>query len=246
MLISSVIDVAAARPVINSIWTETPPTIDGAFMSGEWNSPQIFIENTTTTIETYVYFMNDKVNLYVMVDAVGDTTDGGNDECLLVFHNNGTIRLFEIVGASGKVEHNDFYAVIGYGTSPNSAINHKIYEWSIPLTFITEPGKSVDFCSPPWKHGIASMPFDSSTNKDNVWPSGLDERNPETWAIFKPASALPVGGEIVDLDALEIIAFYLQRITPHLFVLAIAVAIGAGILTTKRFYKTNYSTSMQE
>ena len=188
------------RILLISEYDSVPPNIDGFFPPGEWSNHQIYIEGGVTTIETYVYFVNDGSNLYVMVDAIGDESDDDRDECLLSFFSNGVLTEAEIMGPDGTVKSGSFYAVIGYRDSPNNAEDHKMYEWRIPLSLINaEPGQSIDFCSPPFKHKpfeTVSMPYDEETGRDNVWPEGVTYDTLETWGILK-VSDLPVGGSII-------------------------------------------------
>jgi len=183
---------------------DTPPTIDGIFSNGEWKISQIFIENNTMmndllTVETYAYFVNDQENLYVMVDATGDPTDDAGDECLLRFHNEGVTRDIEIIGASGAEKNTNFIAKVGYGQSPNNPNDHKIYEFCIPLAYLnTGVVDFIDFCSPAVGKKIASMPYDSSTGRDNEWPPELDVENMNTWdEVEISEKPSPVGGELV-------------------------------------------------
>jgi len=72
-------------------FTLTPPTIDGTVSLTEWPGSPRF--NIPSPINTYFYCMVDGANLYVMVDAVGDTSTSYNhdtcDECLLTFWQGG-------------------------------------------------------------------------------------------------------------------------------------------------------------
>jgi hypothetical protein len=206
----------SSRPVISSEWTSRPPVIDGRFVAGEWSNLQIAIQGPSYPDSyvkpTFVYFMNDNIRLYVLVDAPGDATDG-SDECLLVFGFEQRVYV-EITNALGGTQyHGDFDAAAGYDSSPNSATPHKIYEFSIPFSLINaQPGQPIDFGSPfIGKH--PSMPYDSETQNDNVWPLGLNfdnYNNVEAWGILRigePAS--PVGGFVEPVNKLSIIAPYL-------------------------------------
>jgi hypothetical protein len=173
--------VSASRPVINSTWTATPPTIDGTFQLGEWSNPQIVFEAPTYPdsyiLPTYVYFVNDGSNLYVMVDAVGDDDDDEGDESLMWFNYDGAglaLNVVKIEGTAGTEITTSFHAVVGFGGSPNSVSPpHKIYEFSIPFSWLNKmPGESIDFCSPMWKGG-SSISYDGSGGRDNVWPVGI-------------------------------------------------------------------------
>jgi hypothetical protein len=179
----SVPNVKAARPVINSQWTETPPTIDGRFTEGEWSNLQIHMTAPSYQIEAFVYFLNDNSNLYVLVDAVGDQTNSAMDECLLVFGFQDQVKV-EVIGLSGLPSTDGFTGAIGYGGTPNSLAAHKIYEFEIPFSYIhSGPGLGIDFSSPlSGKH--ISMPYDGDSGRDNVWPASLQEFNIDTWGIL--------------------------------------------------------------
>lgn|GEM_PF-1818108 len=165
------------------------PTIDGAAGSTEWEGAyQLYLDGAIYDIETYVYFLNDSNNLYVLVDAVDDQTEDDSDECLLVFGmppapgyhaieiwGGDTTPLEQIFsnGASGS-------SAKGFGTSPNGPITpHRIYEFQLNLASIgLQPGGSIEFYSPQsLKSGsihYASMPYDASTGRDNIYPDGLE------------------------------------------------------------------------
>lgn len=179
----SVPNVNAARPVINSQWTATPPTIDGRFTEGEWWNLQIHMTTPSYEIEAFVYFLNDNSNLYVLVDAVGDQTNSAMDECLLVFGFQDQVKV-EVIGPSGPPSTGGFTGAIGYGGTSNSLAAHKIYEFKIPFSYIhSGPGLGIDFSSPrSGKH--ISMPYDGDSGRDNIWPAGLQEFNIDTWGIL--------------------------------------------------------------
>ena len=160
---------------------------------------------------TFVYFMNDNSRLYVLVDASGDGTNDGSDECLLVFGfpppNNVKV---EIIGASGTRVTVNFDAAVGFDSSPNNQTAHKIYEFSIPFSYINaQPGQPLDFSSPlSGKH--LSMPYDATTARDNVWPVGLIESDISTYDTLDIGSPpIPVGGYMEPVNKLSIIAPYL-------------------------------------
>jgi hypothetical protein len=155
--------------------------------------------NDLLTIETYAYFVNDQEYLYVMVDATGDPTDDAGDECLLRFHNEGVTRDIEIIGAGGVEKNTDFIAKVGYGQSLNNPNDHKIYEFCIPLVYLnTGVVDFIDFCSPAIGKKIASMPYDSSTGRDNEWPPELDVENMNTWdEVEISEKPVAVGGQLL-------------------------------------------------
>jgi hypothetical protein len=197
---------ATVPPVVTCLpVTGTPPVIDGVISPGEWpTSPQLTLLSPPYPIATNFYCMNDVTNLYILVDAIGDTTDDDTqspcaannlshcDECLLVFGGaNQSSRLTaEVWGKAGDI----------LGTNPHFPANaqvaigfnsHRFYEWKIPLSSISAaPGQTIDFSSPKLCKGVgtgdpcyyqASMPYDGSTGNDNGWPSGVDAYDKSTW-----------------------------------------------------------------
>lgn len=207
-------------PVINSQWTDTPPTIDGMVMEGEWSNLQLVMREPDYPVEANAYFLNDGSNLYVLVDAIEDITDEAGDECLLIFDFELQIRV-SIQGTSQSPQKSseDFEAVIGFDSSPNRPEAHKIYEFSIPLSYINlEPGQSIEFCSP-WYKGTASIPFDASGGdvNDNVWPPGIGynsdwQTNRDLWGELSSERFAPVGGIITPANKLVILTPYLALV----------------------------------
>ncbi|WP_455368615.1 hypothetical protein [[Eubacterium] cellulosolvens] len=214
------------RPVINSQYTNNPPIIDGLFTAGEWTNLQIVMTEPDFPIDAFAYFLNDDSNLYVLVDAIEDTTQDGSDECLLLFDFSAQIKIYvQGTSASATKSSENFDAAIGFDSSPNSAINHKIYEFSIPLDYINvNPGGSIDFCSPYWKEGMSSIVFDASKQgsypleeTDNVWPPGIGygsefKTNNELWGILSLGAYGPVGGIITPTNKLAILTPYLALV----------------------------------
>jgi len=223
-----------AGPAINSMWTSSPPTIDGKYTQGEWSNLQIAIQGPSYPDSyvkpTYVYFMNDNTRLYVLVDASGDGTDGLEDECLLVFGfppNNVNV---EIIGSNGTRVTVNFDAAVGFYPSPNNQTAHKIYEFSIPFSYINaQPGQSLDFSSPlSAKHG-GSMPYDSLNGHDNVWPVGLIESDINTYDrlhVGSPPSAA-VGGVVIPVNTFAVLA-------PWLAVIGLVGCIGTVVVVAKK------------
>jgi len=176
-------------------------------------------------LPSYVYFLNDNSNLYVLVDAVGDPTDSGSDECLLRFNFVDTLKI-SIVSASGTKISNNFNAAIGFSSSPNSASPHKIYEFCIPFSYINSaPGQTIDFCSPMFK--TASMSYDSETGRDNIWPLGLITSDPNTWGQIVTSLSRPVAGVTVPVNKLAIL-------TPYLALAGLAAALSAVVAVGTR------------
>lgn len=213
------------RPIITSQYTSRPPTIDGKFAAGEWSNLQIVMTEPDFPIDAFAYFMNDDFNLYVLVDAIEDTTQnpinaGSADECLLIFdfESNKIIRIRGTSEISEKSSE-DFEAAIGFESSPNSPNTHVIYEFCIPFSYLNiEPGDPIDFCSPFWKNQ-ASIPFDPSggENNDNVWPPEIGMGNEwrtdrDLWGVLSSGREAPVGGIITPPNKIAILIPYLALV----------------------------------
>jgi len=183
---------ATTRPVITSAWASKSPIVDGRFSQGEWpESPQITFSvppYNSSYLNATVYIMNDDSSLYFMVDATGDKSNDRWDENLIVLANtetstlNATFTWVEFWGSGGKRcprPSEECYTpagaigAVGYGSSPNSRLSHKIYEVSIPLGLVNATaGQQIDFCSPRKPTGT-SISYDYSTGRDNSWPDQL-------------------------------------------------------------------------
>jgi hypothetical protein len=197
----------AAHPLA----TASPPTIDGQVGVGEWPyAPQIVIDSSYPTSyvrPTYATFANDSTTLYVLVDAPGDETDDSQcDECMMIFAPKAgspvQVSIYLVLGNPAEVKPAGVVAAIGFGPSPNSLTDHRIYEFAMPLSVLgASAGEPLDFCSPAFFKtcgalpGIAgSMPYDGSTGNDNIWPPGpaFDYATRETWSTFGLAQLSPV------------------------------------------------------
>ncbi|MCU0599139.1 MAG: IPTL-CTERM sorting domain-containing protein [Desulfobacterales bacterium] len=183
----------ADRPeLVSRKITGAAPSINGVVGAGEWpGPPQLVFDGDTepsppfTYIDpTFVYFCNDLTHIYVLVDAVGDKTQDGGDECLLIFANGEDYILTEGFGDGSMCPDGIQYAS-GFGSSPNDASSHRIHEFRIPLSEINAiPGQILDFCSPhnskymclrPTGSPGGSLGYDETTGNDNIWPPGLNE-----------------------------------------------------------------------
>jgi hypothetical protein len=211
------------RPEITSQYTRNPPTIDGKFTAGEWSNLQIVMTEPDFPIDAFAYFMNDDSNLYVLVDAVEDTVqnpigNGDADECLLIFdfESNKIIRIRGNNTVSEKSSE-DFEAAIGFDSSPNSPNIHVIYEFCIPLSYLSiEPGDPIDFCSPFWK-SQASIPFDPSggPTNDNIWPPEIGtgsgwRTDRDLWGILSSGQEATVGGIVIPTNKPAMLAPYIS------------------------------------
>jgi len=215
--------------VVYSRNTGVPPIIDGK-MEGLWSNPQITMNHPDYPIDAFAYCLNDQSNLYVLVDAVGDTTQEPLDECLLWFgfapsYPGYTARVN--VFGDGQVDGTAGYsAAVGFDSSSNSLTPHMIYEFSIPLSLIQiQPGQSITVCSPMWKG--RSMVYDKGTDLDNIWPKGLVESDVNTWGILQTSLSRPVGGIVMPTNKLEIL-------TPYLALVGLVAAVSAVMMVGRR------------
>jgi hypothetical protein len=198
---------AAAQSV--NIWshriTGTPPTVDGAVGPGEWPwAPQITIdasyvnpspfESVLPDAPAYAIFAYTDTDLYILVDVVGDETADTGDECVFWINAHSTTYDLYIYGNGTTADTVGGDRAAGMGTSPNSGVNHRIYEFRIPLSALgVSVGQTVAICSPFFKSG-GSMGYDPSTGHDNIWPPGLVSNDLGTWASLRlqdPGAAVP-------------------------------------------------------
>jgi hypothetical protein len=184
--------------------------IDGIISPGEWPSiPQLVLNTPTYPIQTNFYCKNNATDLYILVDALGDTTNDNVgtpcdpfsndpytcDECLLVFGDmtQPTNYLAEVWGKTGEFDVNTNFpnnAEVALGLN-----GHRFYEWRIPLASINAAmGELIDFSSPAVCKGggsgescivQSSMPFDGSNGNDNEWPPGVDDTDRESWGSMQ-------------------------------------------------------------
>jgi len=200
-------------PTIGGRWGYQAPIIDGVFSPAEWVNPQLLIEDP---IPTNVYFSNDDAFLYVCVDAAneagGDYSLNGSDYCDLIFDtvnkgvwDPGHEDYFNIRGDGNNSHmianstpstwedhcafdaHIGLQGVAGFGESPNSLTDHRIYEFKIPFSLLeAAPGDTIGFSS-----GHNSIPFDALTDEHNVWPPGYDSSDMSTLGVLVLASSSP-------------------------------------------------------
>lgn len=150
-------------PSIHSGYTTTSPTIDGALGADEWTNATV--ENLTAILGNQVpallLVMNDNEFLYIAYDAVGDTTqdsldvaavafDTGNDNTATRDHedefvqggwaDNNQAHFAHNFGNNWTVRDSPFQPPLagawGFGASPASSADHRIYEFKIPLALL--------------------------------------------------------------------------------------------------------------
>lgn len=154
------------------------PTIDGNRAAGEWTgTPTLSLTTPTYPITTNVYFRHDPVNLYVLVEALGDVNDNNLDECLLVFGLPPNHKIAEMwKDGSGVVTPNPGTVATAYAMGMTDG--HRVYEFRIPFSGLgLQPGQSIPFYSPKIMKGPgwygASIPYDAQDARDNEYPSDL-------------------------------------------------------------------------
>ena len=210
-------------------------------------------------IHTFVYIVNDGSYLYICVDAgqaTGDYTPDPWDECMFVFDvgndnlwTGGVDAVFWIDswGAHHGLAlegapwyshhcfdysnlHPGFAGAEGFGPSPTTSTPHRIYEIKIPLSLIgASPGATIGFSSP---GGVeVSLPFDYNGGaiRHNVWPEGATWDDLSGWGDIVLASRRAVGGILIPVAKVEILA-------PWIAVALAAVAV--TVFATKRRRKT--------
>jgi len=119
--------------------------------------------------------------------------------------------------------HSGLAGAIGFAPSPNSPLDHRIYEFRIPLNMIgASPGSTVGFSSP---EGWDSLPYDYDEENDprhNIWPAWAVWTYLDNWGDIVLASPRAVGGILIPVVKAEILAPWIG-----LALAAVAVAIFA-------------------
>lgn len=153
------------------------PTIDGAVGAGEWPAtPNLTLQPPDYPIELNFTCVYDTQNLYVLADAVGDTTESNWDECLLVFDLPPSHKIVEIWKSDTAIVHR--FDGGSSGQSEMGFDGHRVYEFMINLGSIgVQRGSALAFYSPAQFKGPgvwASMPYDNEPPyRDNVFPYDL-------------------------------------------------------------------------
>jgi hypothetical protein len=189
-------------PLINSIWADTAPTMDGAMSAGEWTGAaavDLTGTDTRNAVSAKLLVMNDATNLYIAYDAYGDMFENSNDLSTISFDTgNDGVRTdghedsFLLSGSSTSGQHLVFSSTFsswtshcspfdtaaaehatlagnaGFGPSDGHAVDHRIYEYSIPLALLDiAPGDVIGFLGRNWgNYGL----YDSSNGTASSWP----------------------------------------------------------------------------
>lgn len=196
----------SAPPRIDSGWADAAPTIDGVLSPGEWADAalvELVLADPTNQVSASLLVTNDGDNLYICYDAYGDTTndlddsssvafDTGNDD----FASDGAEHEFWMTAAFSTSEGHMVYSTasswwvshcspfshpglagaVGFGASPGHAVDHRVYEYSIPLSLLgISPGDVIGFFG-----GSHSYPGvgDADAWDTSTWPV-------RTWATLE-------------------------------------------------------------
>ncbi|UCG68882.1 MAG: hypothetical protein JSV09_13995 [Thermoplasmata archaeon] len=159
---------AFTQPSMISSFTYNPPTIDGRYHSGEWADATTtdLINLRGNGIQTICQVMNDNFTLYMVLDAVGDTTRNPTDVSSIGFDTNhdevattGEEDQFVIGGwlpnqtahyvfdtpSTGWVvedspfSHVNLAGAWGFNSTDNLGMWHRFYEYQIPLSLLGVP-----------------------------------------------------------------------------------------------------------
>jgi hypothetical protein len=198
---------------LQSTYTGTPPSVDGSYTPGEW--PSTAAIEIADPIHTKVYISNNYNNLYMFVDAadaaLGDYTEENQDHCSVYVYKNGK-GLQVMVDGSGTTSCTStssassplswggitcpwgVEAKAGFGQGPDTAPDHRMYEFKIPLSTIgAYPGDIIYFASP--YDTIDSLPFDyngNSPTRSNTWPLNSTPDDLNTWGQIQLGGSVSV------------------------------------------------------
>jgi len=235
---------------IKSGWKTNNTIIDGEITNAiEWQDATAIYINS----KSILYVKNDNNNLYLCLDAIGDTTlddgdffrihfDTGNDcnwtpggEDGFAYYSgwfSGGMHIKENISGIP----NDYYVHCSFtcdpllkgdtsfSTSVNSNQNHQIYEMQIPLSIIgITPGDQIGFF-------VYGGPFDASVPQIyNIFPKNADESDMKTWAKLIIATTNEMG------------TTYKYFLWDLLFIILIIISIFAisTILINKYVFKRN-------
>jgi hypothetical protein len=229
---------AAAQVVgdtIYSHWADVTPAIDGVFGSGEWADAtelDFLAADPANELEAYAYFKNDADYLYVAFDVPDDTTEDSADATSMSFdtghdgvYTDGHDDTFEISGGTthhivhpyttccnpfdpGLPLHAGLAGDLGFGPSPKSGTDHRIYEYRIPLALLlASPGDTLGL----GLDGYVWMGiYDSTTGFGDQWPiflwAPIDITEYGDLVLATAPAPRSVGGEVYPVNKLGIIA----------------------------------------
>jgi len=131
--------------VIFSEWAFNTPTMDGQISTGEWDDAIIVDMSLVpgTSLECYMYVMNDDTYLYMAYDAVGDGTPDNMDGAMFSFDTDHN--------AIETDQHDDQF-IIGdiFGVTAGQNQAHYVFDaglpgWQEESCPFTEPGLEGDW-----------------------------------------------------------------------------------------------------
>jgi hypothetical protein len=191
-----------------STYLVNPPVINGSFGDSEW--PANYVLKLRQGLDSTLFVMNDRDNIYMMVDAASlpnmiDVTDDIQDHCTVYLYKNSNglwkgirvtvfgdgILFCESTNDTSSLTWTSMTcpagveAADGFGPSPDTpSPSHRMYEFKIPLNTIgAGPGDLIYFASP--RDIINSLPFDyngdGTDQRYNLWPENSDVSDPATW-----------------------------------------------------------------
>ncbi len=188
-------------PMMQSGWTESTPAIDGLVGDGEWSDAtavelaELYAGNE---VPATLMVMNDASTLYICYDAYGDMSENRNDASSVSFDTDNT-RLetdgaddqfwmtAESLGSTGHLvfddnswsweedcspfRHEGLSGAIGFAVSPDHDIEHRIFEYAIPLSLLgVAAGNSMGFLG-----GSEVCPgVDDDGGEASWWPAHTD------------------------------------------------------------------------
>ncbi len=179
---------ASTAPAIDGVFTA------GEWTGAAWAS--LWAADTYNEVYGSMLVMNDATNLYIAYDAYGDRNQDNGDYSAFAFdtgndglRTNGAEDAFLLTGTSkqhsvystgsstwvwhcnddtSQLEHDTMAATVGFGTSDVSSVDHRIYEFSIPLALLNiAPGDIIGFVGRAWNtYGLYNA-FNGTTS---AWP----------------------------------------------------------------------------
>ncbi len=162
----------AGPPVIASRWAVRTPVPDGASHPGEYaisTSNSRDLRKIGGNLGSWLVVVNNETDLFVLYDALGDVTPGGNDTASIAFQTDRLAfpgappddefgaggpsgpfhAVFNLTTGRWRVEdpcngtldanHSGIACVAGFGGSAFGGTPHRVYEFRIPLALLEVP-----------------------------------------------------------------------------------------------------------
>jgi len=224
--------VATMRPTINGIigaeeWSDAA-IVDLSTIPGSTLSALLYLMDDYTTL--YVAYDAPGDTTQDPSDAASISFDTGNDGNAVRGHedefvqggfapNNQAHYVYDTASAGWVVEdspydhslpnHTGLASARGFGTSPNSATNHRMYEFAIPFALLgADLGATLGFIG---GSAVAAGVIDGPTSRSSSWPGlGFLPLYAYGDLVFAPDSTAPTvaiispaPGTIFDVDSVE-------------------------------------------